>query len=141
MSGDNRRSLASLKLTRKYHLRFQGHWLALSVLLVTLTIWAFGIALWQARVTGAVDEVTFRNLVWFGLLLWACMLACIYGLTTFTSHRLAGPFLAIIRCCEKIRDGDVQHRLKLRESDQLAELETAFNQMLDRLGSQEEVSS
>ena len=54
-------------------------------------------------------------------------------LARLTSHRIAGPYIALQKTCERIRDGETTLRQRFRQYDRLEELQTAFNDMLDTL--------
>ncbi|MDA8130306.1 MAG: HAMP domain-containing protein [Elusimicrobia bacterium] len=45
------------------------------------------------------------------------------------SHRMAGPIFKFEKSCSTVADGDLTHRVYLREGDQLTELQDHFNNM------------
>jgi nitrogen fixation/metabolism regulation signal transduction histidine kinase len=54
----------------------------------------------------------------------------VIALAVFTTHRLAGPMIAIRRALEDVRDGKLDRTLRFRRSDpHLGEIENAFNEM------------
>jgi methyl-accepting chemotaxis protein len=58
----------------------------------------------------------------------------VVALAVFTTHRLAGPWIAVRRACEAVRDGNLSLRLRIRASDvHVKNVERAFNEMIDAL--------
>jgi len=58
----------------------------------------------------------------------------IIALALFTTHRLAGPWIAVRRALDRVRDGDFDTGLRLRASDpRIKEVELGFAEMLDSL--------
>lgn len=45
------------------------------------------------------------------------------------SHRMAGPIFKFENSCSKVADGDLTHRVYLRQGDQLTDLQDHFNNM------------
>lgn len=45
------------------------------------------------------------------------------------SHRMAGPIFKFEKSCTTVADGDLTHRVYLRQGDQLTELQDHFNNM------------
>ena len=52
-------------------------------------------------------------------------------LAVLTAHRIAGPYLALLRTFRTIKEGDLSCRLHFRESDRLEALSDEFNKMLE----------
>jgi len=71
------------------------------------------------------------------LLASAVLLAGLFLVTLFETHRTAGAAFAIRRQFEAVRKGRLNGALKLRREDNLVGLETAYNEMV---GSLREVS-
>jgi hypothetical protein len=71
----------------------------------------------------------------FNLILVASLvfLAGVFALGVLETHKTAGASFNICRCLEKLRDGEYRVRLKLRRSDNLHEIESAFNDMAQAL--------
>lgn len=64
----------------------------------------------------------------------AIIMSGVIGLALFTTARLAGPFVALQRAFEDVRDGDVNRQLSFRDGDaHLRELEAVFNEMMASL--------
>ena len=56
------------------------------------------------------------------------------GLAIFTTHRLAGPWVALQRALEDVRKGDMHRVLKIRRADaHLRLVENEFNGMMETL--------
>ncbi|MEA2691020.1 MAG: hypothetical protein QOJ16_407, partial [Acidobacteriota bacterium] len=56
------------------------------------------------------------------------------ALALFTTQRLAGPFIALKRACEDVKDGNLARRVRFRRADgHLLEVEAAFNEMMESL--------
>jgi nitrogen fixation/metabolism regulation signal transduction histidine kinase len=61
-------------------------------------------------------------------------LLALFGLAVFTTHRLAGPLIALRRAMDEVKAGNLDKGLQFRRSDpHLHELETSFNEMLAAL--------
>ena len=53
------------------------------------------------------------------------------GLAIFTTNRTAGSLILITRASDAVKEGNLDHRLRFRESDRhLKQLELAFNAMM-----------
>ena len=60
----------------------------------------------------------------------------VVALAIFTTHRLAGPWIAVRRACDAVRDGQLATRLRIRANDaQVKNVERSFNEMMDALES------
>jgi len=57
----------------------------------------------------------------------------VIGLGLFLSHRIAGPSFNIEREMRQVMDGDISGRVKLRDGDQLLEVASSMNMMLEGL--------
>jgi len=137
----SRRKLSSVRLTRKYHLRFSGRWVGISlvniVLLAVMASVIYGNVkdfLLPPEMAGTAEATRFHLLLklGFGAAVGIYVLA-ILAVAVLSAHRLAGPYLAVIRTCKQIGGGDYGHRLRFRSYDHLEEVEQAFNAMLDAL--------
>jgi len=80
---------------------------------------------------GLVPESSYGD-VWFFLATRVPLLAlAAVGLAIFTTNRTAGPLVLIRRAFEAVKAGDMDHRLKFRQTDKhLKGLEFAFNEMM-----------
>ncbi|HZF11726.1 MAG TPA: methyl-accepting chemotaxis protein [Thermoanaerobaculia bacterium] len=120
---------SAVKLTLPYVLRYLGLWLVVTILVVL----GFSITSYLVladRLAGA----ELRRVAMVLLIQAVCVLLAIVALALFTTHRLAGPFIALKRACEDIQAGDLTRRLHFRRTDaHLVEVETAFNEMVESL--------
>jgi len=132
------RKMSNMRLTRKFHFPHMGLWIAAcSSLVVVLNFLLYMVILqqWSFSV-GASSTVTavFAKKLAIFMSIEAVALCCgIVFMAKATSHRIAGPYIGLQSTCERIRDGERDLRQKFRDYDYLAELEVAFNTMLDEL--------
>jgi nitrogen fixation/metabolism regulation signal transduction histidine kinase len=116
---------SGVRLTLPYVFRFSGLWLVVTVLAVLVFALTSYLALFD-RLTEAGRS---RLLMVLSLQTLFVVLAVI-ALAIFTTHRLAGPVIAIRRALEDVRDGKLDRVLRFRRTDpHLGEIETAFNEM------------
>lgn len=133
----SRRKLSNVRLTAKYHTRYLGGWVLISAanlaLLVAL-VYTMATQL-HGGLVGALDSAdVFESQLASALVVLALFAtAAILSLAVLTSHRIAGPYLGLIRTCRQIAAGDFSHRLHFRKADRLEDVEEAFNEMLDAL--------
>lgn len=126
MTYTTRRSvLRGVRRTLPYLFRFAGPW----VLVTTTAVVLMALSNYFAFATrgGAVAEDLRTSLI----LQAALSILAVLALAVATTYRLAGPWIALQRALESVRDGDLRTGLRLRASDpQAAELHTAFEEML-----------
>lgn len=119
---------SGVRLTLPYVLRFSGLWL----LVTSVAIVLFGVACYTVGVL-SMDELTGETRRHLGLVLALQTLALLAGavaLAVFTTHRIAGPFIALRRAFDEVREGTLDQPLRLRTADtHLKELEASFNEM------------
>lgn len=123
---------SGVRFTLPYLFRFSGLWL----LVTSTAIVLLGVACY-AVATGAgdgLDDEARRHLVLVLSVQTAALLLAAVALAVFTTHRIAGPFIALKRAIEEVRDGTLDNPLRLRTSDvHLKELEASFNEMAEEL--------
>ena len=136
----SRRRLANVKLTRRFHFRYMGLWILLSVCLVVVVNLLLYLVLsqqWGGPHAGspAYQEYAFIRSGWLTLLGLeiAFFGVAIVALAVITAHRIAGPFLRLMYTFQEIRQGERDRRLHFRRDDHLDDLEAGFNAMLDEL--------
>ena len=137
----SRRTLSAIALTKKFHMRYMGWWVIVSIVHVVLLSGAAYLVYDQAqglrapRAEAYVLEEMFQRDMTLAVLIVETLLfiAAIFALAIMTVHRIAGPYLALKRTCDAIRDGNIDHRLHFREYDGLEEVQVSFNQMMDVL--------
>ena len=61
----------------------------------------------------------------------AIYLLLVVIISAILSHRMAGPVYRFEQTCKAIAQGDFSQRVHLRKGDQLTELQTEFNNMMD----------
>lgn len=119
----------AVKLTIPYVLRYLGLWLVVTLLVV------LGFSITSYLVLA--DRMAGAELHRFAVVLWSqaiLVILAILALALFTTHRLAGPFIAVKRACEDVKAGDLTRRLHFRRADgHLLDVEGAFNEMMESL--------
>lgn len=119
---------SGLRYTLPYLFRFAGLWLVVSVAGVLVSAVSSYLAFADRQ---AGETLGLRNAL---IVQTVLSLIAVIGLAVFTTHRLAGPWIAIKRALESVRDGDLQTGLRMRRSDpQNLEVQVAFEQMLESL--------
>lgn len=118
-----------LRHTLPYVLRFAGLWLLVSIAAVVVasvsSYWLF------AERVGEGGAAQLRKVILIQAIL---SILAVVALAVFTTHRLAGPWIAVRRALDRVRDGDLDSGLRLRATDpRIKEVELAFAQMLDSL--------
>jgi nitrogen fixation/metabolism regulation signal transduction histidine kinase len=119
---------SGVKLTLPFVARFLGLWLVVTVVAVLV----FSLTSYLLLASRGAGQGGFAAVVL--AVQTVCILLAIGVLAVFTTHRLAGPLIALQRAFDDVRAGDLERRLHLRRSDaHLVELEEAFNGMMDSL--------
>jgi methyl-accepting chemotaxis protein len=120
---------SGVKLTSPYVLRYLGLWMVVTILAV-LVFSITSYYLFADRLSG----IELRRFASILLIQTVCVVLAIVALALFTTHRLAGPYIALRRAFEDVQGGDLARRLHFRRSDiHLQEVEAAFNQMMESL--------
>ena len=120
---------SAVRQTLPYVMRFSGLWIFITVLIVAV----FGLTSYlllsdQISEAGRVQLATVLS-VQTGFAILAVLL-----LGVFTTHRLAGPMIAIRRALEDVKAGNLDRELHFRRTDpHLGEIEHAFNEMMAML--------
>jgi HAMP domain-containing protein len=116
---------AGVHFTLPYVLRYSALWLVVTVAAVVL----FGITSYMV----ASQRLSGEALNHMALLLTfqtVFLILAVIALAVFTTHRLAGPYIALKRALEDVTRGELEHPLRLRTADiHLKEIETSFNEM------------
>ena len=137
----SRRKIINIQLTRQYRMRYFGWWLLLCVLIISLYEFTAYLRFeeYWSELLKYNPEYQFahaQNRIHFLLNLASQMLMFFIGigvLAVISTHRTAGPLLALRRTFREIRDGKIETRLKFRKYDRLTEVEDDFNEMMDAL--------
>jgi len=120
---------SGIRYTLPYMLRFSGLWL----LVTSLAVVVFAVTLYLTLSDRLTDSGKDRLLLILGIQT-LCLLLAIFALAIFTTHRLAGPLIAIRRSLEAVRQGNLDCVLRFRSSDpHLSDIEDAFNDMVAAL--------
>lgn len=119
---------SGVRLTLPYVLRFSGLWLIVTMSIVLV----FSVASYLL-ILGRKD-VSHEHLTVVLAAQTVLTLLALFGLAVFTTHRLAGPLIALRRALDEVKAGNLDKGLHFRRSDpHLHELETSFNEMLAAL--------
>ena len=126
-----------LRHTFPYVLRFAGLWLVVTTAAVLVasvsSYWLF------AERVGEAGAASLRTVI---VIQATLSILAVIALAVFTTHRLAGPWVAVRRALDAVRDGDLDRGLRLRVSDpRIKEVELAFAQMLDSLRRRERAAA
>jgi len=116
---------SGVRFTLPYVFRFSGLWL----LVTTLAMVLFGIACYFVASPGLAEEAR-SHLALVLTLQTVFTIAAVFALAVFTTHRLAGPYVALQRALNEIGKGNLDQPLRFRNTDiHLRELEASFNAM------------
>lgn len=120
---------SGVRFTLPYVLRFSGLWIVVMTLLVVV----FGLTSYLVTFDH-LDPQARRHLVVVLSIQTFLVVVAVLLLAVFSTHRLAGPLIALRRALEDVTDGKLDHELHFRRSDpHLGELEDAFNVMVAAL--------
>jgi nitrogen fixation/metabolism regulation signal transduction histidine kinase len=123
---------SGVRLTLPYVMRFSGLWLVVTILAVLV----FAVTSYLELADRLTEAGRSRLLLVLSLQTVFVILA-VFALAVFTTHRLAGPLIAIRRALNEVRDGKLDRDLRFRRTDaQFGEVENAFNEMLVSLRQQ-----
>lgn len=107
--------------------------IAVTLYYIRQTIFSLEIAYRLDReITGAlIDSLT-------GMLTLAFVVAAIFSVLSIVlgmqmSHRYYGPIIPLLRHVEELRNGNYSSRVKLRQSDELIEIQDALNGLAETL--------
>jgi len=115
-----------VRFTLRYVPRFTGLWLVVCVL--TLLVFALTSYLGLANSLGEAGR---SRLLLVLTLQTVCVVLGMVALAIFTTHRLAGPLIALLRAFQDVKAGDFDRQLRFRQTDShVADLERAFNEMM-----------
>lgn len=148
LSHQSKRTLSSIKLTRRFHFRFMGLWVAWTTCLVfvlNLLLYLYVEERWGGGVgrgTAQYQEYQFvlRGFISFMCIEMTLFVSAIIALAVTTAHRIAGPLIHLEAALKEVRDGNFDYRLHLRDYDHLEELELVFNQMVRAVSSSSPVA-
>lgn len=125
MSNLRRMRGTGVRFTLPYMFRYSALWLLVTVPAVAV----FGIACYLAA-SNRLDGEARRHVALVLTVQTVFLILGVIALAVFTTHRLAGPFIALKRAFEEVQRGELDRPLRLRGADvHLRELETSFNDM------------
>jgi methyl-accepting chemotaxis protein len=61
------------------------------------------------------------------------MTLCNITVGVYLSHKVAGPLFRFVMCTREVANGNFKIQVNLRKGDEMRELETAFNDMTERI--------
>lgn len=116
---------SGVRFTLPYVLRYSALWLVVTVAAVVL----FGITSYLVT-SQRLNGEALQHMALILTLQTVFLILAVLALAVFTTHRLAGPYIAIKRALEEVKQGELNHPLRLRTADiHLKEIETSFNEM------------
>ena len=117
--------------TLAYMLPFSGLWLVVTIAAMVV----FGITCYLvASASPLLDDASRNRLAIVLVMQTIFLIAAVVALAIFTTHRLAGPYIALRRACEAVKNGDLERPLRFRSSDvHLREVQASFEEMLAAL--------
>lgn len=120
---------SGVRFTLPYVLRFSGIW----IVVTTLVAVVFGVTSYLVMFDDLNDGAR-QELIVVLSIQTALVVAAVVLLAVFSTHRIAGPLIAIRRAMEDVAAGKMDRQLRFRRTDpHLVELETAFNGMMESL--------
>jgi methyl-accepting chemotaxis protein len=120
---------AGVRVTLPYIVRFSGMW----VLVTTLVAVVLGVTSYLVMFDQLSEEAR-RHLMVVLSVQTALVVLAVILLAVFSTHRLAGPIIAIRRALEDVKAGNLDRELRFRSTDpHLDEIAVAFNAMMASL--------
>jgi nitrogen fixation/metabolism regulation signal transduction histidine kinase len=117
---------SGVRLTLPYVLRVSGMWLLVSALILLV----FSVTCYTALFLRIPAESRGPFVVLLVVQTVFVLLALV-ALAVFSTHRIAGPLIALRRACEEVKAGNFDRPLRFRRSDpHLGELADSFNEMV-----------
>jgi methyl-accepting chemotaxis protein len=106
------------------------------VMMVNLVVIGLGLMVWGLNSTEAQvnDPVAARRVMRHATAVTAVVyVVCTGFLALWVSHKLAGPLYRLKKSTQAVAEGDLTHRVYLREKDEMGDLREDFNAMLESL--------
>lgn len=118
-----------VKFTVPFLARFSALWMAVTIAVVLVFS-----ATSYLMVVDRVEQGGRSHLVTILAVQTIVLILAIVALAVFTTHRLAGPYIALKRAFEEVKRGELNHPLRFRNADvHLQDLENSFNEMTEAL--------
>jgi methyl-accepting chemotaxis protein len=129
-------------MTRKHKVRGSGFKFAVPFVLRYSIMWfvvivaavpVFGVASFLMSSDLLTEEA--RGRLWTVVVTRTpLVIVAVAALALFTTQRLAGPFVALKRALDDVKNGDLDRELRFRRADgHLRDIEAAFNDMMAAL--------
>jgi methyl-accepting chemotaxis protein len=116
-----------VKHTLPFVTRFAGLWLLVTIAAVLVAA-SFAYLLFAEQGADGVSRALATQTI--------LTILAVCALAVFTTHRLAGPWIAVRRALDAVRDGNLDYHLRIRSQDvHIKNVEAAFNEMLSTLRS------
>jgi len=139
-----KRKLFSFKHTSKFHFRYMGLWVLVSVVLIgvaNVLLFLLVEEHWRALYTLDTQfqdqYMAQRQMMGMALGFEAFLFSiAMVVLAKSTAHRIAGPYIKLRQVFNAVREGNLNQELHFRKYDHLKELEEAFNGMMAEVRSQ-----
>ena len=133
--GSEKRKLKNVVLTGKYHWPYVGGWLVLNIFL-TLLVEAFVLGSLHL-VRASYQAVPIAGYAVVSTLVAVIIITGLTLLATLWAHRIAGVHIRTESVFNRIADGNRTARLQYRSTDQLEDVEEAFDRMMDAVSKPE----
>lgn len=135
------RSLRNIHLTKDFHFRYLGLWVAITMGLmvcsnVVLFLWIqeHFMGLRSILSDSHIRYIEFKNYLLMALLLETLIFGVgVLLLAKLTAHRIAGPYIRLHKTFEDVRGGKLETRLQFRDYDGLDHVADSFNAMMESL--------
>ena len=128
---------SGVRLTLPYVFRISGMWLLVSALILLV----FSVTCYTALFV-RVPEPARGPLVLVLVVQTVFVLLALVALAIFSTHRIAGPLIALRRACDEVKAGKFDRPLRFRRSDpHLGELADSFNAMAAAIRERTEAGS
>ena len=116
----------------RYTVRFVGVYMGLWILLGIAAVAMAGMATYWLYSRAGLEILS--GVAAILVVQAAILLVGVVGLAVWTTHRVAGPWIAVRRAMLDVKNGDLDRRLVMRRSDEyLADIQDAFNGMMESL--------
>jgi nitrogen fixation/metabolism regulation signal transduction histidine kinase len=119
---------SGLRYTLPYVINFAGLWLVVTITAVLVA--AVSSYLYFSQRAGAAASSLGTAIIIQTVL----SILAVVALAVFTTHRVAGPWIAVRRALDAVRDGNLDYQLRMRGGDpRMEEVEDSFEQMVASL--------
>lgn len=134
-----KRTLNSLRLTKRHHFSYMGTWVLLTFSLLVVTFLSGMCCLYYMEFLGSTLPIGKLAVGLAVTVVALCAVFLVHGLQT--AHRLAGVHVKVEGVLNDLRDGRRDLTLHFRATDKLEQVEEAFANMLSAIKAREASSS